>query len=132
MKYAAQLSLLLLFINGIAMSAEPEPFRDIACPEQWGIDTKIIPVIGPNTNADPWSNDSADKRIAKNHISSIDVIDTIDAVPVTNDQRVDDLLTVASECLAFRNLVVNGDKVYPEAGIVDYRPEFGFIPASVF
>jgi hypothetical protein len=45
---------------------------------------------------------------------------------------VNDSLTVASECLVYKNMLVDGDKYYPPSPPIDRNVATGFIPASVF
>ena len=123
-----------------AHATEPERFRDIACPGEWSVDSDVIPII--TDSLQPWgkhngepvteSKIEADKAISLENIASTSVISTIDELPVTVQKMNDDLLTVASECLVFKNMVVDGEQYYPPAGPVEYRPEVGFIAASAF
>jgi len=124
------ISCLALFIVQVGYVAEVEPIRDRACPDAWAFTDKAIPEIRSST--DPWGEGADDKTTAKTHLSGADPVITIDADSVTNDDLVDDLLTVASECLLYRSMLVDGEKYYPPSPAVERRKEKGFIPASVF
>lgn len=121
---------MMLLSNEVLLAAEVEPMRDKACPDQWSFNDKAIPVIGATSN--PWGEGTDDKAIAKTHLSAASTVITVDAVPVTNDDLVNDLLTVASECLLYRNMLVNGDNYYPPSPSIERNVTTGFIPASVF
>lgn len=86
-----------------------------ACPDGWADTSMIIPVAEPS--GDPWgpTNGAQDKAIAKTHLSSVRPIETIDTNPVTDDDLVNDLLTVASECLVYRNFEVDAARQAPPA-----------------
>jgi len=121
---------MMLLGSDVLFAAEVEPMRDKACPDKWSFTDKAIPVIGGTSN--PWGEDTDDKAIAKTHLSVASPVITVDAVPVTNDDLVNDLLTVASECLVYRNMLVNGDNYYPPSPPIERNVVTGFIPASVF
>jgi len=117
-----------ILVPNMVMAGPYSQSKNIACPEEWSDTKEPIPVIMSNTQ--PWSSDQADKANAKNHISLRDPIVTIDALPVTDDDLIDDLLTVASECLVYRNF---------EADTADYvaplsAPNYdnGWMPAGIF
>ena len=121
---------LLFSISFVSYSASIDPIRDRACPDAWIFNDKAIPVTNANTN--PWGEGTEDKLQAKTHLSTATIVKTIDAVPVTSDDLVDDLLTVASECLVYRNMLVDGAKYYPPSPVVIRNVTTGFIPASIF
>jgi len=121
---------LVLLTVQVGYVAEVEPIRDRACPDAWAFTDKTIPEIRPST--DPWGEGTDDKSIAKSHLSGADPVVTIDADAVTDDALVDDLLTVASECLLYRSMLVDGDQYYPPSPSVERNTATGFIPASVF
>lgn len=121
---------LMLFIVQVGYVAEVEPIRDNACPDGWSLTDSVIPQIRPTTT--PWGEGTEDKSIAKSHLSGSNPVITINTDPVTNDDLVDDLLTVASECLRYRNMLVDGEKYYPPSPSVERDITVGFITASVF
>lgn len=103
-----------------------------ACPDGWSATNKALPVIWPTTN--PWSDPATgleDKQIAQTHLATSRAIQTIDKDgPITSEDLVEDPLTVASECLVYRNFEVDyWDYVAPPASTPN--TETGWIPASV-
>lgn len=101
--------------------------KNKACPEDWESTTKVIPVISSST--DPWDDDSnTDKNTAKSHLERVKPIETLDANPVTSEALVDDLLTVASECLAYRNFEVD-TAGYTEPPASQPNTSVGWLPA---
>lgn len=120
---------LAVLISGAASAATVKPFKDIACPDAWAFTDKTIPVI-ISSMPDPWGVGTDDQDKAKIHLSTADVVESIDVVPVTNDDLVMDKLTVASECLVWRNLMVDGAQYYPPAGTVERKVSNGWIPAT--
>lgn len=121
---------LILMCPAVGYAAEVEPMRDKACPDAWSFTDKPIPVISSTTN--PWGEGTDDKAIAKTHLSGANPVVTVNATPVTNDDLVNDPLTVASECLVYKNMLVNGDQYYPPSPPIERNVAIGFIPASVF
>jgi len=133
--------LLLLFVSRAAMSANVEPIRDRACPGHWEPTGSTVPVIfdsteekrppwGPPPGVDPeaWAESAtSDRDKAKAHIRSSGALITTTGSPVRED-----LLTIASECLVYRNLLVDGSQYFPPAPPVTLNTDLGFIPASVF
>ncbi|MFQ3246125.1 MAG: hypothetical protein ACI9SP_002776 [Arenicella sp.] len=122
--------LLSLLFSASSFAANVEPIRDAACPDKWIFTDKAIPMISSSTN--PWGQETNDKDQAKTHLSNVDVVETISAFPVTNDDLVNDPLTVASECLIYKNMLVDGVQYYPPSPSVPRNRATGFIPASVF
>ncbi|MEM7360907.1 MAG: hypothetical protein AAF431_17585 [Pseudomonadota bacterium] len=103
--------------------------KDKACPDAWALTNKTIPVIASTT--DPWGVATNDKDLARTHLSSVSPIETVKMLPVTDDDLVDDLLTVASECLVYRNYELDTwDYVPPEP--ITPNTVTGWIPAAVF
>jgi hypothetical protein len=124
------LVVMVMFASEALFSAEVEPMRDKACPDAWSMTDKAIPVV--RSTANPWGEGTDDKVIAKAHLSEASPVITVDALPITNDDLVNDNLTVASECLVYRNMLVNGDNYYPLSPPTERNVATGFIPASVF
>lgn len=122
--------LLIILLTSSALASNVEPMRDKACPDGWSLTDTVVPVIASTSN--PWGVGTDDKSIAKAHLSAADSIETIDAVPITDDDRVNDLLTVASECLAYRNMLVDNVQYNPPSPPVRRNTATGFIAASVF
>lgn len=91
--------------SSIAMASPFSATKNDACPDAWELTDQAIPVISASTN--PWGVQTNDKDLAESHLVATQPIETIDAVPVTSDELVDDLLTVASACLVYRNFEVN-------------------------
>lgn len=100
-----------------------------ACPDKWQVTTESIPVIKANTKS-PWGKGD-DKPQAKKHLSKAKIINTIDKDNITADDLVGDLLTVASECLVYRNLAVDGYGTSTQPSI-DPNTDYGWLPAAVF
>jgi len=123
--------LIVTVLMFMALPAFAGPYtgaKNVVCPEEWSDTKEPIPVIAPNL--EPWAEDASDKENTKNHIASRDPIVTLDALPVNDDDLVDDLLTVASECLVYRNFAVDtADYVEPTS-----EPNYdnGWMPASIF
>ena len=90
----------------LAMAGPYTVDKNKACPDAWAITSDVIPEVN-GTNASPWGVNTSDKAIGKTHLIGAAPIQTIDAVPVTDDDLIDDLLTVASECLMYRNFEVD-------------------------
>jgi len=131
MKHLNLLAVVLFSVNAPAFAAPPETFIDIACPEEWELSGNVVPVVPVvPTDSDPWQDEN-DKNKARAHVGSADLVDTLDALPpVGKDDRVNDLLTVASECLVFKNLLVDGEQYYPQPGSVTRAKSNGWIPAA--
>lgn len=127
--------LLFLIKCNSAIAAEVDPIRDIACPDGWSPTDRIIPVIQSDGTVDKWpwgiapSTDSAD---AREHIASANPIQTSDGTDLTSIEYPDDLLTIASECLVYRNLLVDGEEYFPPSPSVRRNAATGFILASAF
>ena len=145
-----------LFALGLCATVMAGPYtatKDRACPGLWEPTTKVIPVIWPSTKAyapPPGSEGLeqiaagivADAAAARTHIESRNVIDTIDreefyvsqgtsiTLPV-GFSPASDLLTVASECLVYRNLEVDSNTP-SSAPNVPTNTGNGWIPAAVF
>ena len=76
------------------------------CPNSWEISDSVVPVL-TNNLINPWGQNTDDKSLANGHLSNIQPTHTIADEVVTRNDYVDDLLTVASECLVYRDMDVN-------------------------
>lgn len=133
MRNYINLTAILTMLMPVVVAAGPHTAgKNKACPDVWALTDKVIPEIRSNTN--PWgiaSGDVDDKEIAKTHLSSARPIQTIDKLPITNVDLVDDLLTVASECLVYRNFEADTwNYVAPPA--VTPVPSNGWMTVVVF
>jgi len=140
--FLASSCFILAGFSGVAVSGPYTALKDNACPKGWEDTKGIVPVIP--TAEDPWgviSEDqseeelaaasAADKALALEHITPRAEVQTIDGVPITPQDKVDDLLTVASECLVYRNLEVDTvDYVAPVAVALD--TSLGWLPAAIY
>lgn len=119
----------------MASSVEAGPYTSVknkACPDSWALTDKVLPVV--DSTSSPWgepSNGVDDKALAKTHIGSAGPVVTIDMLPVTDDDLVNDLLTVASECLVYRNFEVDTWN-YVAPPVAAPTPATGWIPAAIF
>ncbi|MEM7357695.1 MAG: hypothetical protein AAF431_01165 [Pseudomonadota bacterium] len=96
---------LFVTLSSIVSAAAAGPYTskmNKACPNAWTLTDKPVPEVDPASNY--WAVGGDDKSEGRDHIDEADVIVTIDDVPVTTDELIDDNLTVASECLVYRNL----------------------------
>ena len=123
--------MVLLSVTQQAVGAEADGVKNRACPDGWSLNTQVIPVLS-TTSAMPWGVDTDDQQIARSELGISSVEDTLDIRPVTLDDVVNDPLTVASHCLAYRNWVVDGTEYFPEPNPVEPNPAVGWIPAAVF
>lgn len=123
--------------------------KDKACPELWEATTKVVPVVWPNTQAyapppntegedQILAGKAADEQAARTHIASRNVINTLSDTLVVSGGHVitspspgDDLLSIASECLVYRNLEVDSNAP-GSAADGPTNTENGWIPAVVF
>ena len=121
----------LLSVIQQAVSAEAEGVKNRACPDGWELNTQVVPVLSA-TSEIPWGIDTDDQQIARSELGISSVEDTLDMSPVTLDDFVNDPLTVASHCLAYRNWVVDGTEYFPEPNLVKPNPAVGWIPAAIF
>ena len=112
--------------------------KDRACPDSWQITTTAIPVVWKSTGHSATSSypyavgsTSGDKTNVHSHINAANPIETIDGTPLTQIENQEDLLTIASECLTYRNYEVDThDFVSPPA--VAPNIATGWIPAAIF
>lgn len=104
--------------------------KNNACPKAWEDSKAVIPVIP--TSRETWdASVAADKTAGLAHITNRAQLETIDAVPVTPQNKVDDQLTVASECLVYRNFEVDtADYVAPPS--VAPNNSLGWLPAAIY
>jgi hypothetical protein len=131
------LVLVLLFNSSSIFSAEVEPIRDRACPDAWSFTDRVIPVVYQDASLNKWPwgvAPSTDRPDAQAHILSVNPapIATIDGTALTSVNLQNDLLTIASECLLYRNMLVDGQQFHPPSPPLDRNAATGFIPASVF
>lgn len=122
------LIVIAFLLNSNTLFASPyEQPKNIACPDAWSDTTEPIPVIIPSL--EPWS-DEDDRDSAKQRLATSGPIITIDNLPVTDEDLANDLLTVASECLVYRNLMVDTSDYVPTPSKPNY--DNGWLPASIF
>ena len=120
-----------------------------ACPEGWEDTTREIPIVYPSTQI-PWKQNTLPNSVGSsnspafgivatgidledlggvhNLLSPASIIATIS--PATQDDFVADPLTIASNCLMYRNLEV--DTAGYVAPVVVENLETGWIPAAIF
>ncbi|MEM7357692.1 MAG: hypothetical protein AAF431_01150 [Pseudomonadota bacterium] len=121
--------LVILSLPGTSIAAEADGFKDRVCPDGWADRSDEIPVVG--SSGIPWGSGGQDESMARANLLANDpVVETVDSVPVTIDDLVSDSLTVASECLKYRNMVVDDADYFPPAPPVVAKPENGWIPAT--
>jgi len=113
-----------------------------ACPDGWQNTKRTVPVVSTSAweqnETGPWNKDAlvTDKTQAKTNLQNTDVIKTIDTdYGQKPDKLIDyliaDPLTVASECLKYRNFTVDTmDYVAPPD--VPHNPNAGWVPAVMF
>jgi hypothetical protein len=122
----------LVFVCAQAHSGQFTDAKNKACPDAWALTDKTVPIVYSTTN--PWSqsaNAANDKALAKSHIAESKPLVTLPTLPVTDDDLVNDPLTVASECLVYRNFEVDTwSYVEPPAQTPNLLT--GWIPAAVF
>lgn len=113
---------------GAAQAGPYTAAKNNACPEGWEDTGKAIPVIGvPNT---PWK-DAADESAGLTHITPRASLQTIDALPVTPAHKAADALTVASECLVYRNFEVD-TAGYVAPAPTEPNSALGWLPAAIY
>ena len=120
----------LFAIHGLSYAGPYTAQKNRACPEGWE-DTKVtVPVISDASA--PWGDESSgDKAAGLTHITPRAQVNTIDDLPVTPQDKVDDPLTVASECLVFRNMEVDASGHVASAPVTA-DPSLGWIPAAIY
>lgn len=120
----------LLLLSSGANAGPYTGLKNIACPEGWESTTAVIPVISDDLN--PWSDNQDDKSATQTHLGNTQPIITIDKVPSMVDSLdlVDDELTVASDCLVYRNFEV--DTYNYVAPVSNSTNEYGWMPAAIF
>jgi len=110
--------------------------KDNACPDSWQLTTVAIPVISKSlgaTSSYPYKagTNNTDKSKVLTHLNAANPIVTIDGTELTELKIEDDLLTIASECLRYRNLEAGTyDYVAPVAGPPNVAT--GWVPAAIF
>jgi hypothetical protein len=123
----------MLMCTEFVYAAEAGEVRNRACPEAWSSNTAIVPVISSGSVVSPWGVNHNDKTFAKDELAVGPVEVTLDAVPVTADDLVNDYLTVASHCLQYRNTVVDNETPYhPWSPPLTANFSIGWLPAAVF
>lgn len=98
----------LLSLSNVVVAGPYTVAKNRACPDSWALTDKAIPVV--YSTVTPWgvpANGVNDKAIGKTHLSGARPIQTIEKTSVTNDDLINDPLTVASECLVYRNIEVD-------------------------
>lgn len=90
-----------------------------ACPNQWEMTEEAVPIVNSQYTLWPGGSDSGndDRENVRANLSTSETIVTI--APATEEDLVDDPLTVASNCLKYRNYEV------------DYAVHEGFAPPYV-
>lgn len=113
----------------LAISGPYTSQKNVACPKVWEDVDSVIPILPAE---EVWDSESSeDKAQALAHITPRAEPNTIDAVPVSAQDKVDDPLTLASECLVYRNLEV--DTVdYVEVTNSPVDTSLGWLPAAIF
>ncbi len=111
--------------------ADYDQLRNSACPDGWQMHQQAVPDLN-SANLNPWGVNTSDRAIALSFFGSSvsDDSPTVDAQPASAAAKVDDLLTVASECLLYRSHIVKGDTYMPPVPPVEYNPSMGWIPAT--
>jgi len=131
-RFAARSAFSILFLFDVVLAGPHTANKNKACPDSWGLTDKVINVVQSTDN--PWgvvAGGVDDKAIAKTHLSKAKPIETIDKAPITSDDLVNDPLTVASECLLYRNFEVDTwDYVLPPPAAPN--PATGWIPAVIY
>lgn len=121
-----------VFLFVIASNASSGPFEaqmKRVCPDDWQLTTKEVPVITSSLN--PWGG-ADDKNTVKEHLSRTELIKTLDKEVITSDDLVNDLLTVASECLVYRNFEVDGHGPFIPPEEREPVEGLGWLPAAIF
>lgn len=124
----------LMLLTSMAFAGPHTNTKNKACPDAWALTDKAIPVIYPTTQdiQSPWGvAPSSDKTQAQLHIDATNPIQTIDGTELTQEHDKDDLLTIASECLVYRNFEVDGAQ-YTAPPVVEQNTATGWIPAAIF
>ena len=124
--------IMIITVAAMPMLATSGPYTakmQSACPQAWEDTTKSIEVIYPSN--DPWrlsDNKLADQASVKSTLAPSDVLATID--PATQNDLVNDPLTIASNCLMYRNFEVDTvNEKEPPA--VPVNLQTGWIPAAI-
>ena len=131
-------SLALLAVTNVCLAGPYTAAKNNACPDSWQITTTAIPVVYKSTghsttSSYPYQSGSAstDKSTVHSHLDSAKAIETIDGTQLTQLNQEDDLLTIASECLKYRNFAADtSDFVTPAA--LEPNVVTGWIPAAIF
>lgn len=119
-------------VSSLAHAGQYTATKNKACPDAWSITDKAIPIV--DSDSDPWgeSVDGVDdKALAKSHLVSSKPIETVSMLPVTSEDLINDPLTVASECLVYRNFEADTvDAVASPAPTPN--PATGWVPAVIY
>ncbi len=127
MKTQYLFGVITLLLLSQSVYSDYTPQVQVACPEAWEDTTKEIPVVWQNT--DPWAGNATDKAAAQSYIANAKVIETID--PATTEALLSDALTIASECLKYRNFMVD-TATGTTTPNVPLNTATGWIPAAIF
>lgn len=101
--------------------------KDRVCPDGWGASTVEIDLGSPSEPvAVPWVS-NGDKSDAKDRLRNFEGVHSLDKLWVSPNDLVNDPLTVASECLKYRNLIADGVKSVEQPA--DRVPLYYWFPA---
>ena len=124
----------LLLLPALSSAGTYTATKNKACPDAWAATDSSIPIVYKTTeeNRPPWGvAPSTDKVDAQTHISSSHALVTTDGTNLTESNFEDDLLTIASECLMYRNFEADSwNYVAPEP--TQLNTASGWMPAVIF
>lgn len=110
--------------------------KNQACPDSWALTNATIDPAHPTNVWGVASGSVDDKAVAEAHLAGQSLIETVEQSPVTSDDLVNDLLTVASECLVYRNFEIDTLNYVAPAPVtpapVTPNVAMGWLPAILY